>query len=224
VLKTSKLTSKTVFNIDTFKRVYWQTAPTILKYSLYAGFFVCLSGCQPEHNNTPANTGSAVSSEQPNASLPPLLTLDELLNTADFQLGIKQAVLNADQVLLKDWQSQLVAVAEEVHLSERDLARISGEQGLMFIEFEAKKLLFHDEFIERFISFKSIDDLIQKYPYLSGVNQRAQSLINARDSAIQSAAKLLADDSPQGGDFTQEARAQWKDYMINSGRLETLKN
>jgi hypothetical protein len=59
---------------------------------------------------------------------------------------------------------------------------------------------------------------------LSGVHQRALSLINARDIAIQRAAKLLSDDGLQGGDYTQEARVQWKAYMINSGKFEELKN
>jgi hypothetical protein len=224
-LKISKLTSKTLFNFGTYKRVSLLVSADFLKGSLYASLFVYLTACQPEHNNTSANTtNSAASSSQSSASLQPLLTLDELLNTPDFQIGIKQSVRSNDRVSLKDWQDQLLAVAKEVHLSERDLARISGEQGLMFIEFEAKKRLFNDEFIERFMSFNSIDDLIQKYPYLTGVHQRALSLINARDSAIQRAAKLLADEDPLSTDFTQEARAQWKDYMINSGRLETLQN
>jgi hypothetical protein len=225
VLKISKLISKTVFNLDTYKRVHRLVTVNFLKCSLYAGVFAFLTACQPEHSKTSANTATpSVPSSQTSGSLPPLLTLDELLNTADFQIGIKQSVLNNDQVSLKDWQDQLLAVAKEVHLSERDLAQISGKQGLMFIEFEAKKRLFHDEFIDRFMRFNSIDDLIQKYPHITGVHQRALSLISARDRAIQSAAKLLADESAQGGDFTQEARAQWKDYMINSGRLETLRN
>lgn len=88
-------------NVDTFKTVYWLATPTILKYSLYAGFFVCLSGCQPEDKNTAAENSSVVSSEQPNVSpQTPLLTLDELLNTADFKRATKQAVLNDDQVSL----------------------------------------------------------------------------------------------------------------------------
>jgi hypothetical protein len=187
--------------------------------------FICVTACQPQQNSSGPNATSPLrASSQQIESMPPLLTLDELLNTDDFQRGIKQSVVNDDQASLRDWQQQLLAVAKEVRLSERDLARISGDQGLVFIEFEAKKQLFHDEFIERFMNFDSIDDLIQKYPYLSGVHQRALSLINARDIAIQRAAKLLSDDGLQGGDYTQEARVQWKAYMINSGKFEELKN
>jgi len=205
--------------------MYWLNVSNILKHSLYAGFLVFLTACKPQGASTvPDTTGLPESPSQPNSILPPLLTLEELLNTNDFQLGIKLSVLNEDQSSLKDWQDQLVAVAAEVRLSQRDLARISGDQGLLFIEFEAKKRLFHDEFIQRFMNFQSIDDLIQEYPHLVGVHQRARSLIKARDTAIQRAAKLLSDDSPQAGDFIQEARAQWKDYMINSGSLEKLKN
>jgi hypothetical protein len=187
--------------------------------------FICVTACQPQQNSSGPNATSPLrASSQQIEGMPPLLTLDELLNTDDFQRGIKQSVVNDDQASIRDWQQQLLAVAKEVRLSERDLARISGDQGLVFIEFEAKKQLFHDEFIERFMNFDSIDDLIQKYPYLSGVHQRALSLINARDIAIQRAAKLLSDDGLQGGDYTQEARVQWKAYMINSGKFEELKN
>jgi hypothetical protein len=225
VLKTSKLVPKRSFNAVAFKGIYRLVSPNILKCSLYASFFIGVTACQPQQNsNAPNVTSPLHTSSQPVESLPPLLTLDELLNTDDFQMGIKQSVLNDDQASLRDWQQQLLAVAKEVRLSERDLARISGEQGLVFIEFEAKKQLFHDEFIEQFMNFESIDDLIQKYPYLSGLHQRALSLINARDIAIQQAAKLLSDDGLQGVDYTQEARAQWKAYMINSGKLEELKN
>lgn len=225
MLKTLKLIRKVVFNTVAFKGIYWLAVPNILRCSFYASFFICVTACQPQQNSNDPNASSSLhTSSQQVASLPPLLTLDELLNTDDFQMGIKQSVLNDDQVSLRDWQQQLLAVATEVRLSERNLARISGEQGLVFIEFEAKKQLFHDEFIERFMNFESIDKLIQKYPYLSGVHQRALSLLNARDSAIERAAKLLSDDGLEGVDYTQEARAQWKAYMINSGRLEKLKN
>ncbi len=198
----------------------------ILKRSLYASVFVSLMGCQPEESNTSntdtSTSSSAMTAENDNA-VQPLLTLDELLNASDFQAGIKQSVLNDDSTALKDWQDQLLAVAKEVHLAPSDVKRISGQQGLLFIEFEAKKQLFNEEFIERFMNFQSIDDLIQKYPYLTGVHKRAQSLIDARDVAIERAATMLSEEGIEG-DATQQARAQWQDYMINSGRLETLRN
>lgn len=225
MLKTLKLVRKRAFNSIAFKGIYWLVVPNILRCSFYASFFVFVIACQPQQNSGGPNAKIPLhTSYKQIESLPPLLTLDELLNTDDFQMGIKQSVVNDDQASLRDWQQQLLAVAKEVRLSERDLARISGEQGLVFIEFEAKKQLFHDEFIERFMNFDSIDDLIQKYPYLSGVHQRALSLINARDIAIQRAAKSLSEAGLQGDDYTQEARAQWKAYMINSGKLEELKN
>ena len=117
----------------------------------------------------------------------------------------------------------MLAVAKEVHLASSDVKRIRGQQGLLFIEFEAKKQLFNDEFIELFMTFQSIDELIQKYPYLTGVHKRAQSLIDARDLAIERAATMLSEEGIKG-DAIQQARTQWQDYMINSGRLETLRN
>ncbi|WP_412973069.1 hypothetical protein [Glaciecola sp. MF2-115] len=201
--------------------MYWFNATNIVKRSLYAGVFVCLFGCQPEsyeQNPKPSDPLPQQSELQT-----PLLSLDELLNADDFQAGIKLAVINEDSAALEDWQQQLLAAAKEVRLSQRDLNKISGKQGLMFIQFEAKKQLFHDEFVERFMHFENIDDLIEKYPYLTGVHQRALLLISERDRAIQRAAKLLADDGLQG-DAVKEARAQWRDYMLSSGKLSILKN
>ena len=185
-----------------------------------------LLGCQPESgkvNETDTPSPASVAASSNNSEATPLLTLDELLNASDFQAGIKQSVLNNDKASLKDWQDQLIEVAKEVHLAQRDVNRISGEQGLVFIEFEAKKRLFNDEFIELFMNFESVDGLIQKYPYLTGVHDRALSLIAARDAAIERAASMLSEEGVEG-DATLKARAQWQDYMINSGRLESLKN
>lgn len=225
MLKTLKLISSAADKAFTFKKISLDVTK-ILKRLLYASVVLLPMGCQPEVSNiATTNTSPSISitTEQEDAVALPLLTLDELLNASDFQAGIKQAVINDDRVSLKDWQGQLLAVAKEVHLGARDVKLISGEQGLVFIEFEAKKQLFNDEFIERFITFESIDELIQKYPYLTGVHERALSLIAARDAAIIRATAMLSEDGLQG-DLTQMARTQWQDYMINSGRLETLRN
>lgn len=199
-------------------------APIIMKRSLYAGVFVCLSACQPNAQEDADNEHSQALSElESSQTLPPLLSLDELLNASDFQAGIKQAVANNDKNALLDWQTQLLMVAHEVRLMPRELDRISGEQGLIYIEFEAKKQLFHDAFVERFMHFEDIDDLITKYPYLTGVHKRASLLISERDKVVSRAAAMLVEGGLQG-DATEEARAQWRDYMVNSGKLEQLKN
>lgn len=203
--------------------MYWFNASDIMKRSLYASVFVCLSACQPPDTGNSNTSAKVDDSSKQSELLPPLLTLDELLNADDFQQGIKQAVINEDTAALEDWQNQLIAVAEEVRLTERDLNKISGKQGLVFIEFEAKKQLFHDEFVTRFMNFQKIDDLIEKYPYLTGVHQRAKTLIIERDNAIARAAKILAEDGLEG-DAIEEARAQWQNYMLNSGKLSILSN
>lgn len=196
----------------------------MLQRSLYAGVFVFLVACQPQKessNLASDDDANAVELSQQNSTLPPLLTLNELLNASDFQNGIKKAVLEKDNVSLADWQQQLLDVADQVHLSVRDLNRISGEQGLMFIEFEAKKQLFHEAFVDKFMHFEDIDDLIKQYPHLTGLHERALKLIGERDSAVTRAAQLLSQDGLQG-DAMEEARAQWKDFMINSGKLQQL--
>jgi len=206
--------------------MYWLNVPKILKRSLYASVFLSLAACQPKENSTTdidTSTSSSVTVPESDNGVQPLLTLGELLNASDFQTGIKQSVINDDKESLRYWQKQLLAVAHEVHLAPREISLLSGEQGLVFIEFEAKKQLFNDEFIERFMNFENIDSLIQKYPYLTGVHKRALSLIAARDIAIERAAAVLTEEGIDGN-VTQKARAQWQDYMINSGRLDSLKN
>lgn len=209
-----------------FKPTFWLNVPENLKRTLFAGVFLSLAACQPKETSTTdidTSTSSSAAVQENDNTMPPLLTLGELLNASDFQTGIKQSVINDDKESLRNWQEQLLAVANEVHLAPREISLISGEQGLVYIEFEAKKQLFNDEFIERFMNFESIDDLIQKYPYLSGVHKRALSLIASRDIAIERAAVLLTEEGVDGN-VTQKARAQWQDYMINSGKLETLRN
>ena len=225
MLKTLKLISSAPDKALTFKKISLDVTK-MPKRLLYVSVVLLSVGCQPEVSSTATtNTSTSISitTEKDVAVAVPLLTLDELLNASDFQAGIRQAVINDDRVSLKDWQGQLLAVAKEVHLSLHDVNLISGERGLVFIEFEAKKQLFNDEFIERFITFESIDELIQKYPYLTGVHERALSLIAARDAAIIRATAMLSEDGLQG-DLNQKARTQWQDYMINSGRLDTLRN
>lgn len=205
--------------------MYWLNLHKIIERSLYASVFVCLTACQPQQESSKSGSDKDTYeelSDQRRTGLPPLLTLNELLNAKDFQNGIKVAVGNKDSVALADWQQQLLDVAEQVRLSQRDLNRISGEQGLMFIEFEAKKQLFHEAFVDKFMNFESIDELITQYPHLTGLHERAQRLVNERDSAIERAAQMLSQDGLQGNAI-EEARAQWKDFMINSGKLEQLR-
>jgi hypothetical protein len=204
---------------------------TILKRSLYASVFVLITACQPANVLTDSSSDSdnseasgtidkkiSASSPSSTESLPPLLTLGELFSADDVQFGIKQAVLDKDSKALLYWQEQLVGAGREVRLSQRDLDLISGQQGLLFIEFEAKKQLFHDEFMERFINFGKIDDVINKYPYLTSVHEKAYNLISERDKVIERAAIVLREDGFTG-DATQEARLRWMDFMQNSGKF-----
>ncbi len=170
-----------------FKPTFWLNVSENLKRTLFAGVFLSLAACQPKESSTTdidTSTPSSVTVPESRNTVPPLLTLGELLNASDFQMGIKQSVINDDKESLRNWQEQLLAVANEVNLAPSEISLISGEQGLVYIEFEAKKQLFNDEFVELFMNFESIDELIQKYPYLTGVHKRAQSLVAARDIAI----------------------------------------
>lgn len=199
---------------------------SISKRSLYAGFFVWLAACQPatetatnKLNSDSANQVDRLSTAK---SCTALLTLSELFGADDVQEGIKRAVQNKDNKALLFWQEQLLNAGKEVCLSQRDLNIISGEQGLMFIEFEAKKQLFHEEFVLRLVNFEKIDDLVSKYPFLKHLHQRAYNLISERDDAVQRAAKMLREEG-FSGDAMQEARLRWVNFMQASDEMLKLK-
>jgi hypothetical protein len=222
VLKTLKLISKTCFTLAINNKAFRYDAPSALKRSLYAVYLVFVISCQPvDQASTDASIkNNATQSDYLSLSAPrpPLLTLGELFSADDVQIGIKQAVLDKDSRALLFWQEQLVNAGKEVRLSQRDLNLISGEQGLVFIEFEAKKQLFNDEFLERFINFEKIDDVVEKYPYLNSVHEKAYRLIFERDKAIKRAVIILLEDGFTG-DAEQEAKDRWMQFMQDSGNL-----
>jgi hypothetical protein len=189
----------------------------LIKRLLLASAFLFLCACQPNDEASSTEATNQKTEEIPK----PLISLSELMSASDFQEGIKQAVLNNDQTALVYWQEQALLVAEEAHLLPRELDLISGEQGLVYIEFQAKKQLFNDSFIERFLYFQEIDSLIAQYPYLTGLHERARRLVLERDALVLKATEILKNDNYQGN-ARIAAEQQWRDYVLQSGLLNKL--
>ena len=196
---------KKVLKLNTLSR------SMLVKRLLIASAFLFLFACQPSDED-------AVSRDQ--ASIP-LLSLSELMSASDFQEGIKQAVINDDRAALVYWQEQALLVASEANLLPRELELISGEQGLVYIEYQAKKQLFNDSFVERFLYFQEIDSLINQYPYLTGLHERARKLVAERDALVLKAIEILENDAYQGN-ARIAAEQQWRDYVLQSGLLDKL--
>jgi hypothetical protein len=189
----------------------------LIKRLLMASAFVFLFACQPGAEDSAAKE-STLEGEQ---AAVPLLSLSELMRASDFQEGIKQAVINDDLAALVYWQEQALLVASEAKLLPRELALISGEQGLVYIEYQAKKQLFNDSFVERFLYFQEIDSLINQYPYLTGLHERARKLVAERDALVLKAIEILESDAYQGN-ARIAAEQQWRDYVLQSGLLDKL--
>lgn len=189
----------------------------LVKRLLMASAFLFLFACQPSDEDAVSEVSTL---DRDQASIP-LLSLSELMSASDFQEGIKQAVINDDRAALVYWQEQALLVANEANLLPRELELISGEQGLVYIEYQAKKQLFNDSFVERFLYFQEIDSLINQYPYLTGLHERARKLVAERDALVLKAIEILENDAYQGN-ARIAAEQQWRDYVLQSGLLDKL--
>ncbi|MBF7072967.1 hypothetical protein ISG33_06090 [Glaciecola sp. MH2013] len=181
------------------------------KRSLMASVFLCLLACSPSEKSTVSD----------NTDVQALLSLSELLSASDLQEGIKQAYTQNDRDLYLYWQEQALLVAVEARLSQKDIALLSSEQGLRFLEYQAKKLIFNEEFVKRLLEFESLDTLINQFPHLEALHNKAEMLVEQRDALVSKAMIVLQEDGFEG-DVQAEARRQWRDFMINSGKVELI--
>ena len=197
------------------------------KRSLLAGVFLCLFACGPQVPDNPSSdaqslpTPSQVDSSVESAKLPPLLTLSELMSASDFRQGIKQAYLDSDENLMAYWQEQALLVAVEARLPQSDIELLSGRQGLLYLEYEAKKEVFNEEFAKRFIEFESVDSLFERFPNLGPLHKKARALVVQRDKLVAKAAQVLTEDG-FSGDALLQAKEQWKSYMVDSGNINLI--
>jgi regulatory protein YycI of two-component signal transduction system YycFG len=138
----------------------------------------------------------------------PLLSMQEILKAPDFKDRASEAVLNGDTDALLALQKDVLMLAKQARLSPSEIAKLSGEQGLIFIEFQGKLVNYDKEFMQRLTSFQDLSVLFERYPALSSLHRYSKNIEKQRDEAISAIAEDLKSEGVTG-DLESIAKAQW---------------
>ncbi|WP_371193184.1 hypothetical protein [Glaciecola sp. SC05] len=150
----------------------------------------------------------------------PLLSLTELLNANDVKEALASAAKQDDQQAIADWQERLLEAAEQVNLLASELKLLSGEQGLMYLNFQGMKTNYQREFEEAFFGFGDVDEVYSRYPAFESLQKQSKDLVDKRDALIQSSAAQLSQQGIAPDIALQQARQQWQAMMqfpLNAG-------
>ncbi len=142
----------------------------------------------------------------------PLLTLNELLNAEDVKTVLAEAAQQQDRKLLLQWQEILLAAAEEVDLPASDIKLLSGQQGLVFLEFQGMKTNYQRAFETAFFEFQDLDKVYEQYPAFKDMHKQSKELVKQRDALVDKVATQLNEKGYEG-DAVAEAKRQWQNYM-----------
>lgn len=142
----------------------------------------------------------------------PLLTLSELLAASDLQDALAKAAEQGDKQVLTEWQNMLLEAADEVNLAQNERKLITGEQGLVFLEFQGMKVNYQRAFEEAFFNFGDVDAVYEKYPAFQQMHARSKQLVAERDALIASIAEELKQRNLEG-DVVEQAKTQWQQFM-----------
>ena len=147
----------------------------------------------------------------------PLITMSDILNNPEFKEGMQQAVGDKDQGLMEDLQDKAIEIAQAAGFSPAQMKLLEGEQGKLYLSFNAKRQLFMQAFT---VAFKQLDDigpLKQRYPEAQDLFPRADELIEQRDAKLLAAAKELAGSDTEYQGHIEQAREQWRKAAHDSG-------
>lgn len=139
----------------------------------------------------------------------PLLSLSELLNADDVRQSLAQASAENDQQALIVWQERLVEAAEQVNLRPEEKNLISGEQGLVYLEFQGMKTNYQRAFEKAFFEFADVEAVYEQYPAFENLHKASRELVEKRDALISNITTTLMQDGLSEEDARAEARRQW---------------
>jgi hypothetical protein len=145
----------------------------------------------------------------------PLLSLSELLNADDVKQSLAQASAEKDQQALILWQERLLEAAEQVDLRPEERKLISGEQGLVYLEFQGMKTNYQSAFEKAFFDFADVEAVYEQYPAFENLHEASRDLVDKRDALISNIAAALMQDGLSEKDARTEARRQWALMMQN---------
>lgn len=152
----------------------------------------------------PAGETAAISGDAPSGSL----SYMDILNNSEFVSQMQHAVLSKDTQLAKSLQAKALEIAHAAQLPDNEIELLSGDKGLDFMTFLAKRQLFAREFEQRYYQLESIETLKQTYPEARDLFAKSDLLIAARDAQIFEIAESLADGGNVEAYITQ-AKQQW---------------
>jgi len=139
----------------------------------------------------------------------PLLSLSELLNADDVRQSLAQASAENDQQALIVWQERLIEAAEQVNLRPEEKKLISGEQGLVYLEFQGMKTNYQRAFEKAFFEFADVEAVYEQYPAFENLHKASRDLVEKRDTLISNITTTLMQDGISEEDARAEARRQW---------------
>lgn len=156
----------------------------------------------------PSTEHTSNSDPAPNSSTLPSFSYRDILENDEFKTGMQQAVHNSDIEKAKALQQRALEIAYAANLPETEISLLSGDRGLSYMQFLAKRQLFSQAFERRYKALGGIQDIKLIYPEAKDLFKQSDSLIAKRDAAINDIAKELAngqDTTP----FIELAEQQW---------------
>lgn len=140
----------------------------------------------------------------------PSISYLDILNHPEFEVGVINALRENNQNEIKRLQARAVEIGILANLSVDEMSLLQGDRGLKFIQFNAKRKMFMDDFSYLYNQLLPIDKLKESYPEAADLFARADKLIAQRDQNILQTAKQLAGTEDYQL-YLLQARQQWKD-------------
>jgi hypothetical protein len=139
----------------------------------------------------------------------PLLSLPELLSADDVRQGLAKASAENDQQALIEWQKRLLLAADQVDLLPEERKFISGEQGLVFLQFQGMKTNYQAAFEEAFFNFADVEAVYEQYPAFKNMHEASRDIVEKRDDLVDAITATLIQEGMSEEEALEEARRQW---------------
>lgn len=166
------------------------------------------------HRQVAENNENPVPNQQ--LSILPSISYQTILENDEFKSGMQAAVKNSDIEAAKALQQKAIEIATAANLPASQINLLSGDSGLHFMQFLAKRQLFSIAFEKRYRELKGVQDLKLIYPEAKDLFARSDELITQRDSQIREIAIELAGNE-DFAPFLEQAQKQW--ISIDSTKL-----
>lgn len=148
--------------------------------------------------------------ETAESNIPPSISYLDILNNPEFKSKMVSATRENNTDTLAELQEKAVQIGKAANLSPDEMALLSGEKGLRFMQFRAKRDMFLEEFTNHYNQLLPINTLKSRYPEAADMFDKADSMIAERDDNIIRIARQLAG-TDNVEPFLSQARQQWKD-------------